>query len=80
MEDLRRIQNPVTPPQPVGQGSRNQPGKRRKDEFRNLLEQESGEEPAREESTDGAPSDADEERTEQSEKDPGRGLLIDERA
>ncbi len=80
MEDLRRIQNPVAPPQPVGQGSRNQPGKRRKDEFRDLLDRERGEEPVSDERDDGAPSDDETQRIEQGDGDPGCGLLIDERA
>ncbi len=80
MEDLRRIQNPVAPPQPVGQGTRNQPGKRRKDEFRDLLDRERGEEPVREDANDGITNDDEAQRSEQGEGDPGCGLLIDERA
>ncbi len=80
MEDLRRIQNPVTPPQPVGQGARNQPGKRRKDEFRDILESEGGETPDREEQDDKHGMDNDDNLAEQQDGDPGRGLLIDERA
>ena len=80
MEDLRRIQNPVTPPQPVGQGSRNQPGRRRKEEFRDLLERESGEESPPEEKVEETWQESDRERIEEKDGDPGRGLLIDERA
>ncbi len=80
MEDLRRIQNPVAPPQPVGQGSRNQPGKRRKDEFRDLLDRERGEMPVREDTDDVTTSDDEAQRIEQGDEDPGCGLLIDERA
>lgn len=86
MEDLRRIQSPVVTPQPVGGGSRNQPGSRRKDdEFRDIIDRERGREPgpeAEEEGTGGAspespPADA---SGENASADPERGLLIDERA
>lgn len=40
MEDLRRIDKPGAVPQPVGSGTRSQPGRNRRDAFRDLLERE----------------------------------------
>lgn len=74
MEDLRRIERPVTVPQPVGSGTRSQPGRDRRDAFRDLLERERrGEREPGAESPAPAPGGEDEEP-----REPGGHL--DERA
>ena len=81
MEELHRIDNPVKSPQPVGRGSRNQRGKRRQGEFRDILDQEQDED--REQREKQTPPSSESEETPRGEEqpviDPDRGLLIDER-
>lgn len=76
MEDLRRIERPIAVPQPVGSGTRSQPGRDRRDAFRDLLERERrGEREPSAESPAPAPRNEDED---EEQREPGGHL--DERA
>ncbi len=82
MEELRRIDSPVKSPQPVGGGSRNQPGKRRQGDFRDILDRERDEDQDRVEKETPPTSESDDREAGEEKPviDPDRGLLIDERA
>lgn len=86
MEELRRIQNPVSTPQPVGQGSKGKAGKRLRDSFRDIIDREREREDEEEQPTSQTAIAEDSELEPEAEvseplsSDPDKGRLIDRRA
>lgn len=82
MEEIRRIPDPVSTPQPVGPSARKQPGRSR-EEFQSILDRNQGhssEEDGERSQEDDATRESESSAENQAGIDEDRGGLLDERA
>ncbi len=81
MEEIRRIESPVKTPQPVGKSHQQKKPGGQRNEFQEILEREQGEaqEEERRETSDQKRDERSQEQEIPADRDPDRGLLLDER-